>query len=112
MLHSRPDWHFTYVLDADRNPVPEPDPLRFARWMDDAAGRTIARTNLARGVEVSTVCLGWNHNLSAGAPILFETWVRGDVVPDRFIRYRTWDEAAAGHAEIVAALIADRKAPR
>ena len=54
-------------------------------------------------VWVSTVFLGSDHNWSnVGPPSVFETMytVKGQFA-DFQARYATWDEAAAGHAEVV-----------
>lgn len=59
-------------------------------------------------VWVSTVFLGVDHNhYGQGPPILFETMIFAPRVPEvdqEQRRYRTWDEAAAGHAAVVAEL--------
>jgi hypothetical protein len=53
-------------------------------------------------VEVSTVFLQCNHAYGDGPPILFETMVFGGALDTEQERYHTWDEAEAGHAEMVA----------
>lgn len=52
---------------------------------------------------VSTVFLGINHGLVDGPPVLFETMVFGPEGEEHCQRYSTWEEAAAGHAAVVAA---------
>lgn len=105
-----------YILDDNHNPVPEPDILKWAQWIETAE-RHVALTELGE-LKVSTVFLGLDHNWSDGAPILFETlvfeysedalgptpkgypdWISCDDYPMR--RYATWDEAQAGHDETV-----------
>jgi hypothetical protein len=64
----------------------------------------VAFTDLVR-CTVSTVFLGVNHNMTGeGDPVLFETMVFGndDMGGGDMRRYRTWEEAEAGHAEMVA----------
>lgn len=64
--------------------------------------RTVEKTKIKKDVEVSTVFLGLNHNyFKQGPPILFETMVFGGKHDGYMNRYATWDEAKAGHKEIV-----------
>jgi hypothetical protein len=90
-----------YIL-AGHEPVEEPDLMRWAEWME-TADRQVRHTEQG-DVRVSTVFLGVDYNFGDlfGRPILFETMAfvgHESVAQDR---YRTWDEAAAGHARIVA----------
>jgi hypothetical protein len=79
------------------------DLLAWARWFEDAE-RHVGRTQVGEA-DVSTVFLGIDHNFSGvGGPILFETMIFGGPCSESQWRYRTWDEAAAGHARVVAAL--------
>lgn len=69
----------------------------------DLENRHVAVTEVAPGVTVSTVFLGLDHQHFSGPPLLFETMVFNDYGDDGTQeRYSTWDEAAAGHARIVA----------
>ncbi len=52
-----------YILDAEGNPVPEPDLLKWGRWIE-MAERRVALTKVAKDVEVSTVFLGLDYNVS------------------------------------------------
>jgi hypothetical protein len=88
----------TYILEGTQ-PVPEPDPVAWARWCA-AANRLVAVTQVTRALQVVTVFLGMDHNTTpGGAPILFETRVAGTGGPleDACERYRTWEEAVQGH---------------
>jgi hypothetical protein len=99
-----------YTLNDAHEPVPEPDLLTWALWMDQA-DRRVARTKLESGFEVSTVFLGLDHNFfGEGPPILFETMIfrpaadgnwKNDEWTDLCHRYATWAEAETGHMEIV-----------
>jgi len=93
-----------YVLDG-HDPVPEPDPIKWGIWFE-TADRHVANTRLPNGLVVSTVFLGLDHAFwNEGPPILFETMVfdEDDGAEDDYTRrYATWDDAAAGHAAIVA----------
>jgi len=51
---------------------------------------------------VSTVFLGLDHQFGAGEPVLFETMVFGGEYDGEQDKYSTWEEAEAGHAEILA----------
>jgi hypothetical protein len=66
-----------YILDG-HTPVPVADVLTWGRWFE-TADRTVARTAVAAGVEVSTVFLGLDHHFTGhGPPLLFETMVFHD----------------------------------
>ena len=105
-----------YRLDADHNPVPvdttlagfdEAALLAWAAevWGDDEKGRRVAFTEVAPGVEVSTVFLGIDHNhWGDGPPVLFETMLFDDYSDGNAWRWSTWAEAEAGHAHVVAAV--------
>lgn len=85
----------TYILDG-HEPVPC-DIETWKRWFE-SADRQVAET-IQDDVRVSTVFLGIDHNFGDlfGRPVLFETMVfvgHDNVACDR---YRTWDEAEAGH---------------
>jgi hypothetical protein len=90
--------HFILV---DREPVEETDFSRWCEWMETADRHV--RDSFQGDVRVSTVFLGLDHNFGDlfGRPILFETmvFVGEDCVAQD--RYRTWDEAEAGHARWV-----------
>lgn len=92
------------------------DVVQFAAWYGNIANRQIARTAVPFGpgdkkaVIVSTVFLGMDHNWTGERdPVLFETVVfipeETDFDEPPFAeRYRTEDEARAGHAAIVGRL--------
>lgn len=69
----------------------------------------VAWTPIADGIEVSTVFLGLNHRYRPdGPPLLFETMVFGvDDDADVMWRWSTWDQALAGHDQVVAAVRAE-----
>ena len=105
-----------YIL-VDRRPVPIHDIQAWAEWFE-TADRVVAQTPLPDGGMVSTVFLGLDHNYGdLGPPILFESMVFGPEHEttlfgkpfttrdsSRQERYRTWDEAEAGHRAILAEL--------
>lgn len=95
-----------YLLDG-RRPVPCLDLNAWSIGFE-TLDRTIARTDIGN-YQVSTVFLGIDHNFGFSgttAPILFETMVfEGEEADDHLqLRYETWEQAEAGHAQVVAAL--------
>jgi hypothetical protein len=85
--------------------------LEYVEWNDGPPPpgkdmrRRIARTEIAPGVWVSTVFLGLDHAMpDEQGPVLFETLVIGGPLDDTMLRYRTYDEAEAGHASMVEAV--------
>jgi hypothetical protein len=90
-----------YILEG-HEPVEEPDLVTWAMWME-TADRHVKLTEQG-DVRVSTVFLGLDHNFGDlfGLPILFETMAFVDHQSVARDHYRTWEEAEAGHARIVA----------
>jgi len=87
-----------YILDG-RTPVPT-DMMTWAKWFE-TADRTVSKTQIGEW-EVSTVFLGLDHAFDDGRPpLLFETLVFGGPLDGNMVRYSTWDQAEAGHAEMV-----------
>ena len=95
-----------YSLDG-RTPVPEPDLMRWAMWLE-TADRRVALTDHEL-FRVSTVFLGLDHNFSrTGPPILFETMAFSDDLQldgDTCQRYATWEDAEIGHQAMVERLM-------
>ena len=89
-----------YVL-IGQTPVPEPDLLTWARWME--GNRRVAFTRLP-WCHVSTVFLGLDHSFRPGAePVLFESmtfWPADGGYEQE--RCSTWLEAEAMHKHMVA----------
>jgi hypothetical protein len=85
-----------YILNG-KTPVPESNPRKWAEWFE-TANRHVAETLLPDGTRISTVFLGMDHNfILSGPPVLFETMIFGGEHDGYQERYRTWDEAEAGH---------------
>jgi len=109
---------YYYILNEDGEPVPEPNPMRWARWYERAsketvpfwdgrehapsAGRSVAFTRIESTV-VSTIFLGIDHGFGGGPPVLFETMIFSGGDRDGW-RWHTRAQAIAGHDQIVAEL--------
>lgn len=94
-----------YRLEG-RRAVPCQDLFEWSEWFA-TADRRVAETWID-DIRVSTVFLGLNHNPVPGAdPALFETMVFVDGEPNQERRYFIWEEAEAGHAEMVADIRAE-----
>jgi hypothetical protein len=98
-----------YILNDDGTVRPEPDLLMWARWFEQG-NRKIAHDDLSGGVLVSTVFLGLDHSFGGvGPPILFETMIFGGEHDGYMDRYRTREEALAGHAKALRIAKGDEK---
>lgn len=88
-----------YVLNGH-----ETVPATLEEWAAffEAADRHVSLTEIAPGVTVSTVFLGFDHSWGDdGPPILFETMLFDDYGGGDQWRYSTWAEAEAGHRKVV-----------
>jgi hypothetical protein len=102
-------WIGQYVLDEQGNPRPERDLLTWAAWYETAE-RQVALTRFSWG-RVSTIFLALDHDWRAPLrveppdskykPLLWETMVFGGKLDGKQRRYRSREEALAGHAEAV-----------
>lgn len=90
-----------YVLNDKGKPVPEPDLIKWAEWMEGAGNRRLVNDKLPGGITVSTVFLGLNHNFGNGSPILWETMIFGGPHDQYQDRYSSREEAIDGHANAV-----------
>ena len=98
-----------YKLDAQGEPIPEPDLMTWAEWIE-TADRQVARDRIGN-VEVSTVFLGLDHNYSGrGDPILWETMVFGGPMNYDMTRCGgSREQAEAMHQKMVAKVQAEMK---
>ena len=92
-----------YILDAQQQPVEEPDLLTWGRWME-TADRHVAVDQVG-DAKVSTIFLGLDHRFGDGPPVLYETMVFGGPLDMKRERYATRDEAIAGHAAMLARVL-------
>lgn len=90
------------ILDPNRQPIPCDDVTTWADWMASAP-RKVGHDCVDR-CSVHTTFTGTDLSVGLGRPLWFETMV---FAPDSCLvlgRYSTWDEAAAGHEQVMAAL--------
>ena len=62
-----------WILDEDGMPVPEPDAVKWALWMD--VRNRVVKQEYVNGYFVSTVFLALDNSFGYGPPILWETMV-------------------------------------
>lgn len=93
-----------YILDAETKQVVQADLATWSRWLESAE-RKVAETILGGGVFVSTAFLGMAYTFEAGEPLLFATIVTGGAMSGYANHYATWDEALAGHHEMVGVVV-------
>jgi hypothetical protein len=93
-----------YILDQNGEPAACEDVIAWAAWWS-AANRQVAEDRI-KGVRISTVFLGIDHNLGDGPPLLWETLVFGGALGGELKRYATREEALAGHAAMLARVLA------
>lgn len=97
-----------YMLRG-QEPVLCNDLMEWATWFETAdrhVAKTVVEQHGENAAKVSTVFLGLDHAFGDGPPVLFETMVFGGDDDGYQRRYRSWAEAALGHAETVATLAA------
>jgi hypothetical protein len=106
---------FHYILNANGDPQPEDDLLKWGEWFTNDE-RRIVRHQRWNGVVfptddglrregevfVSTVFLGMDHNWFGGPPILWESMVFIDGEDCEQQRYSSLREAIIGHNTLVA----------
>jgi hypothetical protein len=109
-----------YILDKNNNPVPEPDLLKWGKWLQTTK-RSVARTEIPGDddkpdVSVSTVFLGLDHSFASYQPsegvwetfneggykpVLWETMIFGGSHDQYQERYTSYADAVAGHEKAV-----------
>lgn len=86
-----------YIL-KDKKPIRASSVLEWGKFMGDREASRVARTDITKDINVSTVFLGIDHNFTRnGPPILFETMIFGGKLNQYQERYCTWKEAEKGH---------------
>ncbi len=91
-----------YILNENREPVPCPDLIQWARWHGDINNRRVQQDYIYIGnhrVFVSTVFYGIDYGINPDndKPVLFETLIQGGSLNGATWRYSSWDEAMKGH---------------
>ena len=94
-----------YILDGrDAKPA---DGFTWAKWLEEHRTDRHVADETRGDARISTVFLGLNHNFCGdGPPLIFETMVFGGPLDQEQERYSTWEQAEAGHAAMLARLIA------
>ena len=72
------------------------------RLFEEDRDKRIVEQTMVGDIKVSTVLLVINHNFGDGPPLIFETMIFGGEHDQFQERYRTWEEAEAGHKRAVA----------
>lgn len=92
-----------YILDAQGEPVIEPDLMRWAHWMESHVHARRVMISEIGEITVSTVFLATDHSFGHGPPVLWETMVFGAPEPwgEYQWRYTSRLEALAKHDQIV-----------
>ena len=88
-------------FDREGKPISN---VQWSQLMVDEAYCKVA-LDIVDGVEVSTVWLGLNHRyVGLGAPLIFETLLRGGKRDQQQYRYSSEAEAMAGHLRLLSEL--------
>lgn len=90
-----------YILDDEGRPVLEPDVLKWALWFERSRKQRIVRQNHIGKVLVSTVFLGLDHSFRGKIPVLWETMIFDGKHDGYQKRYKSKEEALAGHEAAV-----------
>lgn len=94
-----------YILAEDGKTPLRCDDLNFwGAWMQKTK-RHVAVDKTPNG-RVSTVFLGLNHSWDDGPPLLWETMVFDGPMDGDQVRYTSYEDAVAGHAEMLAKVVA------
>jgi hypothetical protein len=97
---NRPRLRRHYILKG-HEPVLCEDAVDWAMWAFGPEQQRHVADEEIEGIRISTVFLGMDHNFRGeGPPVLFETMTFADGGCAVMARYRTWDEAEAGHAQV------------
>lgn len=97
-----------YILEG-KNAV-RTDLMTWAAWLEKGERRVGQAEK--DGVRVSTVFLGLDHSFgNEPGPVLYETMIFGGPHDQYQERYRTWDEAEAGHKKACELAYGENAAP-
>jgi hypothetical protein len=94
-----------YILDKNGNVVPEPDLLKWARWLEDSRDARVLKQEWVSNIRISTIFLGLDHNFcSDGPPIVWETMLFSNMADFQGRMWRcagTREQAEAQHEKVV-----------
>ena len=88
-----------YTLEG-KTPIRCEDNAAWKSWLSSCGNARIVGDAGLGGARVLTEFLGTHEN-HFGAPLLFETSVKGGRLDGMVERYATWEEAEQGHLEII-----------
>lgn len=94
--------HDKYILDADGNPQPEDDLMKWGNWLQNSGSRIVKKERIGES-EVSTIFLGIDHSFGdSSEPVLWETMVFGGKLNQEMARCPgSKKDAEAMHARMV-----------
>ncbi len=101
-LTKKPKENGIYYILQGHEPVPEPDYLKWIKWLDTAD--TIVSEDIIKfgedTITVTTAFIGMNYPFTPYAPpLLFESQISGrGELEEEARQYSTWDEALEGHS--------------
>lgn len=81
------------------------NPISMEQWLllfADEEAKRVAWTDVAEGVEVSTVWLGIDYSFGRGTPLIYETMIFGGKHDQEQWRHPNRTAALAGHDQAVA----------
>lgn len=95
-----------YILEGHR-PVPCDDLVKWGQWIEDASrsGEKIVKSDMVKGVHISTIFLGLDYSFGYGPPLLFETMIFRGPMDMYQRRYYSWEGALHGHNQALKACI-------
>jgi hypothetical protein len=113
VLHEAQKGLGLYILGPERQVIPCDDTITWGREMEKNRPQCRVAETFVGPHRISTVFLWLDYGFGFGPPMLFETMVFTFSRGGDMDRYSTWDEAEAGHARMVAPLLArlQRMAP-
>lgn len=90
-----------YILDAKHNVVSEPDVHKWSRWMDDPLARRVGSDEILPDITLSTMFLPASFSNQNFETMLFRGRAEMGYYDEVLHRYKTWNEAAAGHRRLL-----------
>jgi len=92
------DYVDTWILNDDGEPVPESDPVTWARWHLQPIETRRVGYDVVDGIKISTVFVGVNLQIDPSKPpLLWETLISWDDRSPTSTRYPSREDAEQGH---------------